>query len=376
MKVLLFARDFAPEIGGVQNLLARLTDVFDPEQILVLTRKTEGWRAHDAGVAYKVVRMPSLARWPWLVALPLRALLSLFYVLRGVIGFSPDLMICAYAKGNAPYGWLARRLFKLPYVVFAYGTDVIRYAGKGRLIRKWLADADLVAAISEPVRKFVYELTDGAANVIVVPLGKGFSGPAVAEPFEGYNGVDLSARTVMLSVCRLTPRKGVDRTINAVAKLIDRHPDLLYVVVGDGPDRSRLNKLVARRGLEKTVLFAGRVSDQDLLRFYATARLLVLASRERDRDIEGFGLVFVEAGAFGLPVIGGDSGGIREAVEHQGNGLLVDPQSADAISQAIDRLLADRDLAARLGREGKRRAQEIFTWENCKQAILDALDKS
>jgi phosphatidylinositol alpha-1,6-mannosyltransferase len=177
----------------------------------------------------------------------------------------------------------------------------------------------------------------------------------------------------LLSVCRLTPRKGVDRTLEAVARLTEQYPKLIYAIVGDGDDRGRLTSLVQEKGLTDRVLFAGRVSDADLLRFYARCDLLVLASREEGDDIEGFGLVLVEAGAFGKPVIGGDSGGVGEAVAHEENGLLVDPQSPLAIAQAIDRILGDRSLALRLGREGQRRATEVFTWERCRQALITAL---
>lgn len=374
MKVLFFARDFAPQIGGVQNFLARLAETFDPEDILVLTRKTDGWKKHDSSVSYPIVRMPSFESWPRPVSIALRSLLSLIYVFVAIRQHRPDLMICGYAKGNAPYGWLAKKLFGIRYVVFAYGTDVVRYRGKYTLVKKWLAEADLVAAISQHVHRFVEEFTNHRAKVVTIPLGSGVSGDAPDPPLNEWNGVDLSGKKLILTVCRLTRRKGVDNTIEAVVSLVQKHPDIIYSVVGDGEDREMLEQLIIEKQISNHVIFTGRVSDEDLLRFYARADVFVLASREEGRDIEGFGLVFVEAGAFGVPVIGGDSGGVREAVSHDENGLLVDPNRPEAIAEAIEKLLLDKNLAEKYGREGKRRATEIFTWENCKETLLSSLD--
>lgn len=374
MRVLFFARDFAPQIGGVQNLLARLVETFDPKDTIVLTRKCDGWARHDTRVDYPVIRMPSFESWPMPLSVLVRALFSFVYVLFVVVKQRPDVMICGYAKGNAPFGWLVKKTFGIRYVVFAYGTDVVRYKGKKTPVMKWLSEADLVAAISHPVHKFVEEFTDHRAKVVTVPLGSGVSGVPLDPPLTEWKGVDLSKKKIVLTVCRLTRRKGVDKTIEAVASLAQKHPDVIYAVVGDGQDRQMLEQLAREKGISEHVIFTGRVSDEDLLRFYARADVFVLASREEGRDIEGFGLVFVEAGAFGVPVIGGDSGGIRQAVTPGENGILVDPNRPEAIATAIDTLLSDKQLAEKLGAEGKRRATEIFTWENCKRTLLSALE--
>jgi len=374
MRILIIARDFAPDVGGVQNLLASVAKTLEPDTLTVLTRRCAGWRAHDAAAPYRVVRIPRLERYPKLLSAALRGPLLLFWSLRLARLRKPELVIAGYAKGDAPFGWLLKRLFAIPYVVFVYGMEVARYrSGRSPFIGTWLREAALVAAISRPGKEIVEALTQGKARVEIVPLGCGVSGEAPDLPLTHWAGTDLGAGPVLLSVCRLTPRKGVDRVIEAVALLSEQYPELIYAIVGDGDDRGRLTGLVRERGLERRVLFAGRVSDADLLRFYARCDLLVLASREERDDFEGFGLVFVEAGAFGKPVIGGDSGGVSEAVAHEENGLLVDPQSPQAIAEAVRRILGDRELALRLGKEGKRRATEVFTWERCRQAVIAAL---
>jgi phosphatidylinositol alpha-1,6-mannosyltransferase len=375
MRVLIIARDFPPEVGGVQNLLARLSETFDPDQLMVLTRQSVGWWDHDASVPYRVVRIPAFANWPNFLSAFFRGIFLLVHSLRLSISFKPELVIAAYAKGDAPFAWLLKQLFSIPYVVFAYGMEMVRYKNKAApFIRTWLCKADLVAAISPPVHKAVEEITSGKARVVTVPLGCGVSGDAPDPPLTAWGDADLAGRPLVLTVCRLTPRKGVDKTLEAVSLLVEKYPDLVYAIVGDGEDRQRLEGIAKEKGIEDNVIFAGRVSNENLLRFYARCDLLVLASREEGDDIEGFGLVFVEAGAFGKPVIGGDSGGIRQAVGHEENGLLVDPNSSPAIADAIDLILGDPEFGAMLGKEGRRRATEVFTWENCNRTLFKSLD--
>ncbi len=354
-------------------MLSRLMETFDPDDISVITRKCAGYIEFDNNAKYKIRRMPSLSLLPGFLQMPLRALFSLLFVLREMIFDKPDLMLCGYAKGDAPFGWLSKKAFGVPYVVFAYGTDVVRYKDRGGLIRFWLKGADLVVTISRAVHNFLDQFTKGEAKIITVPLGCGVSGVPPDPPLLNWRGIDLKRARVVLTVCRLTERKGVDKTIAALSLLVDKFPDIIYFVVGQGADKSRLENMALKHGISDKVIFTGRISDQDLLRFYDRAEVFILASREIKGDIEGFGLVFVEAGAFGTPVIGGNSGGVGDAVEHEKNGLLVDPESSEAIARGIERLLTDKVPAKNLGNEGRRRAAHVFTWENCKKALMDGL---
>jgi hypothetical protein len=162
MRVLIIARDFAPEVGGVQNLLAGLARTFDPDTLTVLTRRCEGWRDHDAAARYRVLRIPAMARFPTIVSASFRGALLLFWSLRLALRFKPELVIAGYAKGDAPFGWLLKGLFAIPYVVFVYGMEVARYrSGRSPFIRTWLRKADLVAAISRPGKEIVEALTGG-----------------------------------------------------------------------------------------------------------------------------------------------------------------------------------------------------------------------
>jgi phosphatidyl-myo-inositol dimannoside synthase len=140
--------------------------------------------------------------------------------------------------------------------------------------------------------------------------------------------------------------------------VLARHPDVHYLIVGGGPYRAQLDQLIVARQLSGSVSFAGTVPDEELLAHYALADLFVMPHRELPSgDTEGFGVVFLEANACGVPVIAGRTGGARDAVEDQVNGLTVDGEDVDAITQAILRILDDPALRERLRTAGLARAR-------------------
>jgi phosphatidylinositol alpha-1,6-mannosyltransferase len=149
------------------------------------------------------------------------------------------------------------------------------------------------------------------------------------------------------------------------------HGALKYVIVGDGPHRPALEALARHMGIESLVHFAGEVPDRELARWYAAADVFALCSEERrgERSVEGFGIVFLEASASGLPVVGTKAGGIPDAVADGETGLLVPPGDPDAVAHAIGRLLQDNELALRMGSAGRDRVLNQFNWGNTAIAL-------
>ena len=141
----------------------------------------------------------------------------------------------------------------------------------------------------------------------------------------------------MLSVGRLAPRKGFDTVIQALGEIVSAHPDTLYVMVGDGPDRDRLRTLVEHHGLQDYVYMTGRVEWEDLPRWHNVADVFVTPSRSAPPSVEGFGIVFLEANACGKPVIGARTGGIPDAVLDGETGLLVDADAPSDLAEAVTR---------------------------------------
>jgi phosphatidylinositol alpha-1,6-mannosyltransferase len=255
---------------------------------------------------------------------------------------------------------VASALLGVPYVAMAYAYE-IRAPRMQAIARFALRGARRVVTISEFSRRAVQAHGVARADVAVIHPG---AAPDVVEPSEAA-GVDAAGARVLLSVGRLVDAyKGHDMVIRAMPLILARVPAARYVVVGDGPRRPYLEALAASLGVAHAVQFVGHVSDGEVDRWYRRCELLVLAGRESQVSggAEGYGIVFVEANLRGKPVVGGRSGGIPDAVVDGETGILVDPLDAGDIADAVTRLLTEPELAARLGRDGRRRALEELTW--------------
>jgi phosphatidylinositol alpha-1,6-mannosyltransferase len=182
---------------------------------------------------------------------------------------------------------------------------------------------------------------------------------------------------VILSVGGLVPRKGHDMVIRALPEILRRCPDTTYLIVtSDRRSYGDLDKLARSVGVRERVVVAYDLPTRDLPRIYALCDVFAMPSRDRLElcDVEGFGIVFLEANACGKPVVGGRSGGIADAIVDDVTGLLVDPQDPADTARAIIRLLQDADMACRMGSRGRARVVNQFTWGLVAQRVQEVLD--
>jgi len=279
--------------------------------------------------------------------------------------------------------WLNRWL-KLPFVIYAHGNEILAaMQGEWEKPRLALRQADRVLANSRFTRDLVARLGVAIDKIVIVHPGCDVNRFRPEEPKPDLRRKLLGGRDqnrVILTVGNLVARKGHDIVIRALPKLCQTVPDVTYLIVGDGPYRAELENLAATSGVRDRVVFAGQVADEEVSDIYAICDVFVMPSREQldERDVEGFGIVFIEANACGKPVIGGRSGGIPDAIVDGVTGLLVNPHDPEDIANALRRLLADRDLAIRLGRQGQLRVVRDFSWAGIAsrvQLILDSVVK-
>lgn len=183
---------------------------------------------------------------------------------------------------------------------------------------------------------------------------------------------------VLLTVGRLVPRKGVDTVLRALPRVLRVQPDVEYRIVGSGPDRPRLITLARELQIGSSVKFMGNVPDEHLPALYRNAHVYVMPAREerQSASIEGFGIVYLEASACGLPVIAGRSGGAVEAVLHGKTGYLVDPHAPDALADTLIHLLQDHELRARLGARGRQWIEEEMNWDRAAQELAETLERT
>jgi len=292
-----------------------------------------------------------------------------------------DVVHCMHVR-VALAALLLKMLWHVPYVVYVYGQEVIRAA-----LPRWkvvdralraltLRQAAIVFADSGYTAAKVRELAGARSCVIKYPLGVDVDTFAPVVPTdEAKRRLGLSGQQVILTVGRLIERKGHDIVIRAMARLASEFPAARYVVVGDGPRGPYLRDLVASVALQDRVVFVGEVRKEDLPLYYQAADVFAMISRARERqgDVEGFGLVYLEAGACAKPVVAGRSGGVPDAVVDGVTGLLVSPESVEEVADALARLLRDRELAAKLGQAGRQRVEREMNWENTVRSVRAAL---
>ena len=184
---------------------------------------------------------------------------------------------------------------------------------------------------------------------------------------------------VLLTVGRLQKRKGQDAVIRSVAKLRHKHPNLRYLIAGVGEQEAELRSLVAELSLEKQVLFLGAVSDQEIMDCYRECDIFVMSNRAVGKDCEGFGIVFLEAQAHGIPVIAGANGGTGDAMVHGVTGLRVDCQDSENpvhLTNAIERLVSSPEMRRSMGIGGREFVTENFDWSRLSERARNVLGAS
>jgi phosphatidylinositol alpha-1,6-mannosyltransferase len=288
-----------------------------------------------------------------------------------------DFTWCGNLKpAGYPAKWLALRM-GIPYGLVVHGGDLLILqqqvsgsAHKRETTRSLLRSAAVIVANSSWTADLCRTLLktlklDVPENrVRIVPLG--------SDPDRFRPGIDtanvrerygLDDRRWLMTVARLTPHKGIDTALQVLANLRDIYPDLAYAVIGSGDQLLELQEMATRLGVSDRVLFLTNVPDSDLPGLYNCAEIYLGLSRQLTRNVEGFGISLVEAGACGVPVIAGRSGGIPDAVRDGETGLLVDSDRLGDVSNAVRSLLDGNALANRLGSGGREAVESYYNWQ-------------
>ncbi|MFH1641135.1 MAG: glycosyltransferase, partial [Candidatus Omnitrophota bacterium] len=269
----------------------------------------------------------------------------------------------------------------LPYCVFYYGGELKKFSKKKlilRALRKIIHNADAIICNSEfsgnEVRQFGIE----ESKVFVISPGvdvQRFSPKLDSSDLRKKWG--LEGRQVLLTVSRLVRRKGIDTVLQVLPTIKKDFPDVAYLIIGSGSDESYLKGLVRQLGLEENVIFMGKVSNEELPDCYNLCDIYVMPNKETVGEdiVEGFGISFIEASSCAKPVIGGSSGGAKEAIKDKTTGILVDPHNLNQLTESILRLLNDKTYAYSLGENGRKRVLEEFRWEERTRRIEKLLEE-
>lgn len=361
MKSLLVTIDFPPVIGGVSHSLWNFAHSFSPSELVVLAPPS----VVDVDSSLIIERRPFFFRTPLIWPGWLR---MWWHVWRIVRKYRIQTIQAGQLLPVGTVALLIKRLLHVSYVVYVYGQDLVissRSSRKKRLITSILKNATGIIANSQYTRKLA--IAHGAVDkktIIAYPSVPTHRYHEVfAHDLEAFRHAEqLDNAFVIVSVGNLVKRKGHDYMLQAVYALQGEIPNLRYLIVGKGPEGHALREQAASLDLKNFVSFAGSVSDAALPLYYSVADIISMPSREVRNadgdiiDVEGYGMVYREAGLYKKPVIAGRSGGVPEAVHDGVTGILVNPESVDEIVSAIRTLYTDSELRMRMGAAGKRAA--------------------
>jgi phosphatidylinositol alpha-1,6-mannosyltransferase len=359
---------FLPTKGGTAVWFDEVYRRLGDRDTHILTARVPGADEHDRAHANQVHRL-NLYHSSWLrpSSLPIYSKL----LLKGLWLGLRHRFDAIHAGRVLPEGWVGvclARLLRLPLVVYAHGEEITTWRRSPRRLKAMrfaYRRADRVVANSEFTRDRLLELGVDPKRIRII-----HPGVDLQRFHPGQESVDLrqglgigAGQKLILSVGRLSRRKGFDQVIRALPQLLREGLDVRYAIIGIGEDRDYLQALALERGVAERVHLLGHVESADLPRWYCAADLFAMPNREIDGDTEGFGMVFVEAAACGTPSLAGMAGGTGAAVIDEVTGLRVDGADEDAVTRALARLLGDEALRLRLAEAARLRAETDLAWE-------------
>lgn len=368
MRLLLITQDFPPDTGGIQTYSAEISRHFHrfSDTFAVMAPRIPGGESIDNTLPYPVYRInsnydtfpvrciPRLwrlsrhERYDAVLHAQWQTVLSSLTV-RGATGYPKWIFTAAHG----------RELLLNPATDFP-----LLEGGFDKLRTTLLHRADRFFPVSRYTASLLKQNGIPSGQITVVNNG---TDPQRFRPEDATNierSLGISGCPTLLTVGRLVRRKGIDTVLRALPGLLRTTPETVYVIAGDGPDRSRLETLARELDVYEHTRFTGHVPHDELTTYYNVADVFILTARTVPPSVEGFGIVFLEANACEIPVIGSRSGGIPDAIAEGKTGYLIDPDDVDRLTEKAAYLLNNPQVAREMGKRGRQRILDSFTWEH------------
>lgn len=372
-RTLVLAEFFLPQVGGSVNWLINTYRRYPTDGAVVVAPQCRHPDLTDEALSFPVHRLPgpmpswaptSPSSWPgyWT---------TFRHVTSVCAQYGVEQVHCAKVLPEGLFAMALRYGRSIPYIIYAHGEE-IQICQTSRIL-SWLMptvynNAAAIIANSTNTKSLLEDVGVRPGKVHIIHPG------VDVHEFCGQEslGRDIRQRhkltgPVLLTVGRLQRRKGQDMVIRALPEIKKAFPTIGYLIVGSGEEKGYLQNLSYECGVADHVVFAGKIPDSELPGYYAACDVFVMPNRQIGEDIEGFGMVYLEAGAAGKPVIGGTSGGTGDAIVDGVTGLRVDGENLSDLCDAIMHILSDPQKAKRLGEHGRQRVLKDFTWEQVYQ---------
>ena len=353
-KVLLVTNDLGPRAGGIETFVLGLIEGLPKDSLIIYTSSQKGDQAFDAQLLEKFGAVVIRDRAKMLLPTP--------RITRKAVKILKQQQIKnVWFGAAAPLALMAGKLRSAGasnIVALTHGHEVwwAKIPILKSLLKKIIKDVDHLGYLGDFTKGEIAKISNQPQKFLQIAPGidtQHFA-PKIArgDLIEKYR---LDGRRVIVSVGRLVHRKGQDELVKAMPKILEQFPDAILLFVGEGPIKQMLFNSAKQLGVLPKVVFAGRVSHHDLPDYICLGEIFAMPVRSRfsGLEVEGLGIVYLEASACGLPVIVGNSGGAVDAVLDKKTGLLVDGTKSDQIADAICELLANPERAKQMGAAGR-----------------------
>ncbi len=394
---IIITRGFPPAEGGIETYMYQIANKWSHGKKVIICQKTKKDPVSEKE-RYEIFRLPKLLTPYWksmykvlkilykksndsklafhyilLLIINRQFLKSLFPRLEILVEYLSDkrgkwAIHSSTAIGPGSIGIFAKIIFSHKFIVYIHGSELIKYQKRWNynIFQKFILNAaDLVISNSNYTKELAINLGVNTKKIRIINLG------ADVNKFyphntrnEVYDKFDIPKKNkLILTISHLIPRKGNDMVISSLPIILKSVPNLTYLIVGKGHYKEHLIELIEKCNVKANVIFAGYVPDEELADYMNACDIFVMPNRKEGYDVEGFGIVFLEASACKKPVIVGNSGGAVDAVIDGETGFLVDPYSKEDISEKITKLLVDSKTRIAMGENGYRRIKDELNWK-------------
>lgn len=369
MKILIITKEFPPQVGGIPTYTYNIAKnwINSQKNVIVLSSKNNKAKDFDSQQGFKIYRIV------------FNNFYLLFKIWRLSKKSSVDLLHlhCAYFY---PFwvGWFIDKIIKVDYRLFLHSVD-FNYLKKSKWTKRKMGylikKAKEIIVNSEYLKdQFSRQFEDiiKPINVVYPCADDYFFAEVSDEKITNLKSqMALEGKKVVITVARLDEGKGFPRLISILPKVLEKIPNLVWIIIGDGSKRQMFINLISKNNLQNVIRYIGIIPNDQLLPYYKLADLFILLTHPDNEAEEDWATVFMESSASGLPILAGKVGGVEEAIKHLQTGVLVDVNDKKAVVNGIVELLKNENYARQMGEYGKEWVKNNFSWKEEVKKLLD-----